>query len=140
MVEISWHMIAAAGRPQALGLVNMLCTCKVGLSVLQPPNCSNEGTSQSSCRGQCAWPQLFIILQVSLASGSGARRLAEARCRANIQLLLVQVNSLPTLTSLARVWSTAYACEFNILSAGSPIAAFSSTVSELLVCLHDFAM
>ncbi len=29
-------------------------------------------------------------MQVSLASGSGARRLAEARCRAAIQLLLVQ--------------------------------------------------
>ncbi len=28
--------------------------------------------------------------QVSLSSGSGARRLAEARCRAAIQLLLVQ--------------------------------------------------
>ena len=31
-----------------------------------------------------------IDLQVSLSSGSGARRLAEARCRAAIQLLLVQ--------------------------------------------------
>ena len=36
--------------------------------------------------------------QVSLASGSGARRLAESRCRASVQLLLVQVHP-PVLCS-----------------------------------------
>ena len=35
-------------------------------------------------------PIVCCGVQVSLSSGSGARRLAEARCRAAIQLLLVQ--------------------------------------------------
>lgn len=44
-------------------------------------------------------------MQVSLSSGSGARRLAEARCHANVQLLLVQVLSLCNMLAVLAVLS-----------------------------------
>lgn len=56
---------------------------------LVPGACCAESGSSSLVLRVTALP-----LQVSLSSGSGARRLAEARCRANIQLLLVQVWSM----------------------------------------------
>lgn len=59
-----------------------------------PAQCIGECQRSASLAGGESWGATasFGTVQVTLAQGSGARRLAEVRCRAAIQLLLVQAS------------------------------------------------